>query len=608
MKKIFQNLSIKHKLTLIIFVASLTISLLGFGVVLIQERQRLISETIRVAKEEIKMLSQELVKIILYGSVDISADVVSKLETFYLTENSFLFDLDGNIVFSYHKKGIKKIAPPALLRQHTRYEGNHFYIFQPVTYLGKDYGVAYYKVSDSALVKQIKNYYYAIAAIVPFVALCSFLLALWLQRYFTTPILRLTHDVEKITKSHNYSKRISINTQDEFGDLYAKYNQLLGEIEAREKSLFDSEQRLAGIIDIAGSAIISINDSQQIILFNKQAENIFCYSAKDVIGQSIDVLIPEKYQRGHKKNIEKFSTRGSGSISSMGCSDIFAIRKNGEEFPISASISKGEFGGNNIFTVAINDITDIKKKENEIKTYQLHLEDLVAKRTVALEVTNKELESYSYSIAHDLRAPLRSITSFSQILSEELRGRLSVEEKDLMQRVIRASKNMAILIDDILQLSRISRGNLQHKKIDLSKVSKSILLRYQEHEPKRKVKWKVQPGLMASGDPSLLEVMLENLLGNAWKFTSKEPSPEIEFGMNVQEKAKTYFVRDNGLGFDMKYSEKIFGEFQRLHGSGDFEGTGIGLATVKRIVARHGGQVWVEAKEGKGAAFYFTLV
>ena len=228
-----------------------------------------------------------------------------------------------------------------------------------------------------------------------------------------------------------------------------------------------------------------------------------------------------------------------------------------------------------------------------------------------LEGTNRELEAFSYSVSHDLRAPLRTIDGFSQILQEDYERALDDEGMDYLGRVRAASKHMATLIDDLLELSRVGRRPLRREPVDLSRLASGIIEDLRAVEPGREVEFVSGENIMAWGDVSLLKVALENLLGNAWKFTAREEGARIEFGADSRPRpgflAPVYYVRDNGAGFDQAYADKLFGAFQRLHGQDEFEGTGIGLATVARIVHRHGGRVWAEGRVGGGATFYFTL-
>jgi light-regulated signal transduction histidine kinase (bacteriophytochrome) len=254
-----------------------------------------------------------------------------------------------------------------------------------------------------------------------------------------------------------------------------------------------------------------------------------------------------------------------------------------------------------------NDVTERRQAEMEVKRYREHLEELVAQRTTELQASNKELEAFSYTIAHDLRSPLRSITSFSQILKAEAAQKLNDEELDSLNRVISSGKYMAQLIDDILRLARITRNEMRLENIDVSAMCQQVAARLNQSEPERSVTWKIAPGINVWGDHKAVAILLDNLLENAWKFTRDASNATIELGTSYDQGEETFFVKDNGVGFDMQYANKLFRAFQRLHHPSQFEGTGIGLATVRHIVERHGGKVWVQAVEGEGATFYISL-
>ncbi len=248
-----------------------------------------------------------------------------------------------------------------------------------------------------------------------------------------------------------------------------------------------------------------------------------------------------------------------------------------------------------------------RRAEDEIRSLNVGLERRVALRTEQLEAANRELSAFAYSVSHDLRAPLRAVNGFSQILLEDHGEQLDATGREHLERICHAARRMGELIDDLLSLSRLTQAELTHTRVDLSGCARAILEELQLRDPDRDVTWTVAPGITVDGDEALLRAVLENLLGNAWKFTARRPRAEIEFGVVEQGGETVYVVRDNGAGFDMRYADKLFGAFQRLHSSAEYEGHGIGLATVQRIIHRHGGRAWAVGEVDRGAAFYFTL-
>jgi light-regulated signal transduction histidine kinase (bacteriophytochrome) len=258
---------------------------------------------------------------------------------------------------------------------------------------------------------------------------------------------------------------------------------------------------------------------------------------------------------------------------------------------------------NRHLSTAIEDITKLEQAEEALRRQRSEL----ARANAGLTAANKELESFSYSVSHDLRAPLRSIDGFSQALLEEYSDRLDSTGRGYLERVRHAAQRMSGLIDDMLNLSRVTRSPIRHENLDLSVIARSIAEDLRREEPARKVVFAVEEGLTATGDSQLLRVALENLLRNSWKYTSGHESAKIEFGRLKQNGKSPFFVRDDGAGFDARYADRLFGAFQRLHTEAEFPGTGIGLATVQRIVHRHGGEIWAEGAVERGATFYFTL-
>jgi light-regulated signal transduction histidine kinase (bacteriophytochrome) len=255
-----------------------------------------------------------------------------------------------------------------------------------------------------------------------------------------------------------------------------------------------------------------------------------------------------------------------------------------------------------------NEIVERKRAQEEVAQLNADLEKRVAARTLELRIANRELDAFCTSVSHDLRAPLRAIDGFSDILLKEYCDKLDKQGQGFLQRVRSATQRMAQLIDDLLTLSRVARADMRGQDVDLTTLAREVVAGLQQLGPERTVDVLIQEGLSGRGDPHLLRQVLENLLANAWKYSSKTPNARIEMGTCLGKNGKpAYYVKDNGVGFDMRYAGKLFAVFQRLHNASDFPGTGVGLATVQRIIHRHAGEVWAEGAVGKGATFYFTL-
>lgn len=283
------------------------------------------------------------------------------------------------------------------------------------------------------------------------------------------------------------------------------------------------------------------------------------------------------------------------------------MRKDGTEFPVEIALGPSWAEGELTVTAIVRDTTERKRAEEEIRRLNADLERRVTSRTAQLEAANKELEAFSYSVSHDLSAPLRLIDGFSRDLAKDYQDKLDERGRKDVKWIRESTAKMARLIDDLLRLSRIGRAETHFRDVDLSTIARSIATDIQRQSPTRHVSFVIQPGVIARADDGLVRIALEHLMENAWKFTSKTAKAQIEFGANENGPERVYFVRDNGAGFDMKYADRLFAPFERLHTEAEFPGTGIGLAIVRRIVNRHNGRVWAQGEIGKGATIFFTL-
>lgn len=273
----------------------------------------------------------------------------------------------------------------------------------------------------------------------------------------------------------------------------------------------------------------------------------------------------------------------------------------------AGELIRDEHGQPQTLTGIVQDITERKVVENRMHSLNLELERRVHERTAQLEAANKELESFAYSVSHDLRAPLRALDGFSEALLAACASKLDIESLHYLDRIKEAARKMGVLVEELLNLSHIARREMNRSLVDITALAQGITDELIASFPERKVEFSIDPSMEADADFNLLKIALDNLIGNAWKFSSAKADARIEIGCDSSSGEKVFFVRDNGAGFDMAYADKLFTAFQRLHGAKEFPGTGIGLATVHRIIAKHGGRIWTQASPGTGAIFYFTL-
>ncbi len=358
------------------------------------------------------------------------------------------------------------------------------------------------------------------------------------------------------------------------------------------RAVAEAQAKLAAIVTASDDAIIGSDLAGRVTTWNPGAERMFGYRALEVRNRSLGLIVPPDRL---EELDDKLRDVASGQVQRF---DTVRRRRDGRVFDVSVVISPVRDASGAVVGVAkvARDITEQRRAEAR-----------VARAKESAERANAELEAFSYSVAHDLRAPLRGMNGFARLLLERYGAKFDDEGRDWLQEILENSKKMGLLIDALLSLARVSRSELRKERVDLSLLAHAIASELAALEPARSVAWQITPGLSAELDPMLARALLQNLLGNAWKFTAKIDAARIELGVERAAGGRTFFVRDNGAGFDMAYANKLFGPFQRLHSSSDFQGTGIGLATVQRIVHRHGGRVWAEGAVNGGATFYFFL-
>jgi len=366
------------------------------------------------------------------------------------------------------------------------------------------------------------------------------------------------------------------------------------------KKIEEAALKLAAIVEYSDDSIIGKDLNGVIVSWNKGAERMFGYSAEEAIGRNISLLYPPEHAQDDRVIMDRL--RSGDQIEHM---ETVRLSKSGKQIDVLVTISQiKERTGKVIGASKIaRDITARKRAEQQVQKLNAELNDRVAE----LAASNKELESFSYSVSHDLRAPLRQIDGFSKILLTTAVQSLSPDAKECLQQIREGTRHMGQLVDDLLNFSRLGRQELIKQTVDLDALVRSIVTELQQEIKERRVTWQVHPLPAAECDNALVKQVFRNLFSNALKFTRQRAETVIEVGHRVEDGQNVYFVRDNGVGFDMKYADKLFGVFQRLHLQEEFEGTGVGLATVQRIVLKHGGRIWAQAELNGGATFSFTL-
>lgn len=357
-----------------------------------------------------------------------------------------------------------------------------------------------------------------------------------------------------------------------------------------------SDRKFMALLESAPDSMVITGSDGKIAMLNRQAESLFGYSREEIIGKEIEILMPEKFHFRHQK--ERTIYNENPRTRPMGAGlELYGKKKDGTEFPVEISLSPMKWDNNETMIIAaIRDVTRQKQDRAEL-----------ARRTEELEAINRELETFSYSVSHDLRAPLRIIEGFTNKILNESTDGLDETTRGYFARIIKTSRHMSHLIEELLKLARASRTEMMPDCINISDIAKSITDELIASDPLRNAEFDIQEDITVCADANLIRIALQNLFDNAWKFSRKKEKSVIRFGEIPKNNHTIFYVRDNGAGFNMKYAESLFKAFQRLHTVTEFEGTGIGLATVRRIIERHRGEIWAESNENEGSSFYFTL-
>jgi len=528
-----------------------------------------------------------------------AADVLRSLRLEPQIIKAALYSADGKLFVSYPTNLPAASFPRTAPQTGHTFQNGHLFVCQPAFRENNLQGYLFVE-SDLRYFYARAKIYSAIAALIMFGSvIVALVLANRLQKRISEPIITLANTARIVSERRDYSVRAPKLAPDELGVLTDAFNEMLARIEQHAiTSAF-----LSSIVESSDDAIIGKDLTGKVVSWNAGAERMFGYTAAEIVGTSIERLLASDRPDEERRILEN-ANRGETHLY-----ETARVRKDGTLVDLSLAVAPIRDAHGSIVGVSsiARDITDRKRFEKQILDLNVELEHRVQVRTAELTSANQELEAFTYSVAHDLRAPLRHIDAFTRILQEDFAGSFPAEAAQLLETIRRGSENMSRLVNDLLNLAHVGRQELKREPTALKTLVTDVIADLKRETEGRDIEWRIADLPIIQGDPGLLRQVFTNLLSNAVKYSRPRPHAIIEIATRKLNEETVLFVRDNGVGFNMKYANKLFGVFQRLHRTEEFEGTGVGLAIVERVVKRHGGRIWAEAEIDKGATFYFTL-
>ena len=517
-----------------------------------------------------------------------------------------IYDREGRLFALYPKTASADIVPPQPLPAGYVFTRSAAVLSHPIMENGRRLGTLHLESDLRSLGARLRLYTLVVLVAVAGSMGIAFALSNWLHRGITRPVGVLAEVARHVSELKDYSIRARRTSDDELGLLTDAFNDMLGQIQGRDLALSTSEARLRAILHSALDAIVTVDEGGRILEVNPAAQKLFGQPEDQVVGRLLPALlhvnVPSRVG-GHSPGKEV-----GGLVAMLDRrTEAVAIMADRRERWVEVAITRIPQQGEPMFTAFMRDITDRKSAEQEVHLLNANLERRVLERTAELQAANQELEAFSYSVSHDLRAPLRHVDGFADLLQRHASNTLDDKGRRYLGAISESARRMGALIDDLLSFSRMGRTEMRQMTLNLGVLVEEVRREVEKEASGRVIEWHMKSLSDVQADPAMLRLVLVNLMGNAVKYTGSRHHAVIEIGAKESEAETVIWVRDNGAGFDPAYAHKLFGVFQRLHSAEEFEGTGIGLANVRRVVQRHGGRTWAEGAVGQGATFYFSL-